>query len=83
VAPHRIVKIGNSDKLRLEDFIAAIETATGHKAARNYMDMQPGDVPATWADASLLKTLTGYQPQNDVREGVASFVKWFRHENGI
>ena len=83
VAPYRIVNIGNSDKVRLEDFIAAIETATGHKAARNYMDMQPGDVPATWADASLLKALTGYQPQTDIREGVAEFVKWFRRENGI
>jgi UDP-glucuronate 4-epimerase len=83
VAPYRIVNIGNSDKVRLEDVIAAIETATNHKAARNYMYMQPGDVPATWADASLLRTLTSYQPQTDIREGVAEFVKWFRRENGI
>jgi UDP-glucuronate 4-epimerase len=78
VAPFRVVNIGNSDKVRLEAFIEAIEAATGHKATRNYMDMQPGDVPATWADASLLRALTGYAPATDVREGVARFVEWYR-----
>jgi UDP-glucuronate 4-epimerase len=42
------------------------------------MEMQTGDVPATWADASLLKTLTGYAPQTDFREGVRRFVAWYR-----
>ncbi len=78
VAPYRIVNIGNSNKVRLEDFIDAIEAATGRKAIRNYMDIQPGDVPATWADAELLRNLTGYSPQTDVREGVARFVSWYR-----
>ncbi|MGY6533750.1 MAG: NAD-dependent epimerase/dehydratase family protein [Pararhodobacter sp.] len=78
VAPFRVVNIGNSDKVRLEDFIDAIEAATGRRAIRNYMDMQPGDVPATWADATLLKRLTGYAPQTDVREGVVRFVDWYR-----
>ena len=45
VAPFRVVNIGNSNKVRLEDFIEAIEAATGRKAVRNYMDMQQGDVP--------------------------------------
>ena len=53
VAPFRIVNIGNSDKVRLEDFVSAIEQEVGKPAIRNYMDMQPGDVPATWADAEL------------------------------
>ncbi|MEJ5977764.1 SDR family NAD(P)-dependent oxidoreductase [Novosphingobium sp. PS1R-30] len=78
VAPFRVVNIGNSDKVRLEDFIDAIEQELGKKAIRNYMDMQPGDVPATWADASLLQTLTGYSPKTDVREGVSRFVAWYR-----
>ncbi|WP_419808277.1 SDR family NAD(P)-dependent oxidoreductase [Sphingomonas sp.] len=78
VAPFRIVNIGNSDKVRLEDFIAAIEAAVGRPATRNYMAMQPGDVPATWADASLLRSLTGYAPQTDVREGTRRFVEWYR-----
>jgi UDP-glucuronate 4-epimerase len=78
VAPFRIVNIGNGDKVRLEDFIDAIECELGRKAVRNYMDMQPGDVPATWADASLLRRLTGYAPQTDIREGVGRFVAWYR-----
>lgn len=78
VAPHRVVNIGNNDAVQLTDFIEAIEAATGLKADRNLMPMQPGDVPATWADAGLLKALTGYQPKTDVREGVARFVEWYR-----
>ena len=77
-APYRIVNIGNSDKVRLMDFVEAIEEETGIKAKRNYMDMQKGDVFATWADASLLKALTGYAPQTDVRTGVKKFVAWYR-----
>lgn len=78
VAPFRVVNIGNSEKVRLLDFIAALESELGVKAIRNYMDMQPGDVPATWADASLLQRLTGYRPQTPMRDGVAGFVSWFR-----
>jgi UDP-glucuronate 4-epimerase len=78
VAPFRIVNIGNSDKVRLEDFVDAIEQELGKKAVRNYMEMQTGDVPATWADAALLKRLTGYAPQTDIREGVKRFVEWYR-----
>jgi UDP-glucuronate 4-epimerase len=83
VAPFRIVNIGNSDKVRLEDFIDAIEQELGRKAVRNYMGMQTGDVPATWADASLLKRLTGYAPQTDIREGVKRFVAWYREYFGV
>ena len=82
VAPFRIVNIGNSDKVRLLDFIDAIEGCLGKKAKRNYMGMQKGDVPATWADATLLKRLTGYQPQTDFHEGIARFVAWFREYYG-
>ena len=60
------------------DFIEAIEDEVGRKAIRNYMPMQMGDVPATWADATLLKTLTGYRPQTNFRDGVAAFVRWYR-----
>ena len=78
VAPYRVVNIGNSDKVRLLDFVDAIEAELGVKAIRNYTEMQMGDVPATWADATLLKELTGYTPQTDVRDGIAQFVSWFR-----
>jgi len=78
VAPFRVVNIGNSDKVRLLDFVDAIEACIGQKAIRTYLPMQAGDVPATWADASLLQSLTGYRPQTDFREGVARFVAWYR-----
>lgn len=82
VAPYRVVNIGNSDKVSLLDFIEAIEDRLGKKAIRNYMPMQMGDVPATWADASLLQHLTGYRPQTDYRDGISNFVEWFRDYYG-
>ena len=82
VAPFRIVNIGNSDKVRLLDFVDAIEESLGKKAIRNYMEMQKGDVPATWADATALQALTGYRPQTDFKDGIARFVAWFREYYG-
>ena len=78
VAPYRVVNIGNSQPVRLLDFIEIIEAKLGKKAQRNYMGMQPGDVPASWADATLLQKLTGYTPQTSVEQGVSQFVDWFR-----
>ncbi|QUJ78179.1 NAD-dependent epimerase/dehydratase family protein [Sulfitobacter albidus] len=82
VAPFRVVNIGNSDPIKLTDFIAALETATGQPAKQNLMPMQPGDVPATWADVGLLRALTGYVPQTDLATGVGHFVDWFRDYYG-
>ncbi|WP_374525911.1 GDP-mannose 4,6-dehydratase [Sphingopyxis sp.] len=81
VGPFRVVNIGNSDKVRLLDFIDAIEAELGIKATRNYMPMQMGDVTATWADCSLLNRLTGYRPDTRFEDGVARFVEWFREYN--
>ena len=78
VAPWRVVNIGNGAPVKLLDYIEAIEAATGKSAIKNMMDMQPGDVPGTWADANLLKSLTGYAPSTDVKTGVKSFVDWYR-----
>ncbi len=78
VAPFRVVNIGNSEKVRLLDFVDAIEESLDKKAIRNYMPMQMGDVPATWADASLLQHLTGYRPQTAFKDGIDRFVSWFR-----
>jgi UDP-glucuronate 4-epimerase len=77
-APYRVVNIGNSDTVKLTDFVDAIEAECGREAIRNPMPMQQGDVPATWADATLLKELTGYTPQTDVHEGIRRFVAWYR-----
>ena len=78
VAPYRIVNIGNSEPVPLMQFIEAIEEALGQRAEKVMMDMQPGDVPATWADTSLLRRLTGETPATPVRDGVARFVAWYR-----
>ncbi len=78
VAPYRVVNIGNSEKVNLMDFIEAIEREVGKPAIKHYMAMQAGDVPATWANASLLKTLTGYYPSTNYKVGIAKFVKWYR-----
>jgi UDP-glucuronate 4-epimerase len=78
VAPYRIVNIGNGTPVKLMDYIEAIEDALGMTAQKNMMDMQPGDVPGTWAEAELLRGLTGYAPSTDVRTGVKAFVDWYR-----
>ncbi|NRA98710.1 MAG: NAD-dependent epimerase/dehydratase family protein [Rhodobacteraceae bacterium] len=81
VAPFRVVNIGKSDPDTLMAFIEAIEDAMGQKADKIMMDMQPGDVPATWADASLLQRLTGYLPRTPLTQGMPAFVEWFRAYN--
>jgi UDP-glucuronate 4-epimerase len=78
VAPFRVVNIGNQQQVRLLDFVDAIEAELGMTAVRNYMPIQMGDVPATWANTELLERLTGYCPNTPVREGIAKFVAWYR-----
>tara|TARA_R110002110_G_C13385535_1_gene711485 strand:+ start:301 stop:1311 length:1011 start_codon:yes stop_codon:yes gene_type:complete len=78
VAPYRIVNIGNSDKIRLLDFVDAIEEELGQKAIRNYMPLQTGDLPATWANAELLQRITDYKPRTSLKDGISEFVAWFR-----
>lgn len=82
VAPYRIVNIGNGEKVRLMDFIEAIEQAVGQKAIKNFMPMQLGDVHATWADNRLLQKLTNYRPQTDLKDGITQFVAWYRDYYG-
>ena len=83
VAPWRVINIGNSQPVQLGDMIAALETALDLPAERNLMPMQPGDVPATWADTTLLQQLTGFVPGTDIRDGVARFVAWYRDYYGV
>ena len=78
VAPYRVVNIGNSNKVKLLDYIDAIEESLERKAIRNYMPMQKGDVPATWANTTLLQNLTNYSPQTNFKEGIDRFVKWYK-----
>ena len=83
VAPWRVVNIGLGDPLPLMDFVAAIETSLGRKAKRNFMPMQPGDVPRTFADTSLLLALTGYRPSTPVSVGMAEFCRWYKDYYGV
>ena len=78
VAPFRVVNIGNSKPVQLLDFVDAIEQELGRKAERNYLSMQPGDVPGTWANTELLQELTGFCPETSIHDGIARFVHWFR-----
>ena len=78
VAPFRVVNIGNSKPHQLLDFICAIEEALDIKAVKNFLPMQAGDVPATWADTTLLEMLTGYVPTTDIATGAQNFVGWYR-----
>lgn len=78
VAPHRIVNIGGGQPVALLDFVAAAEKSLGIKAKRNYLPMQPGDVPITFAAADLLETLTDYKPSTPIQAGVDAFVAWYK-----
>ena len=77
-APYKIYNIGNSSPVRLMDFIEAIEATLGKRAQKNYLPLQKGDVPATWADTTDLEKSFGYRPATPVREGIERFVEWYR-----
>ncbi len=82
-APYRLFNIGNSEPIELMDFIGAIEAAVGREAIKDFLPMQDGDVPATYADTSELEQLVGFKPATPVKEGVARFVAWYREYNGM
>ncbi len=77
-APWRIYNIGNSEPVALMDFIAAIEDSLGLEAQKNFLPMQDGDVPATFANVDDLVREVGYKPSTTVGEGVTKFVNWYR-----
>ena len=75
---HRLLNIGNHQPVQLTDFVSIIEQALGKKAEKIYRPMQPGDVPATYANTDALKALTGFAPYTPLREGIGKFVAWYR-----
>ncbi|MCA1937397.1 MAG: protein CapI, partial [Dechloromonas sp.] len=77
-APYRVFNIGNSDPVPLMDFIGALESAIGKPAKKIYLPMQPGDVPATYADTALLDNWVGFAPATAIKDGVNTFVNWYR-----
>jgi len=77
-APFRLFNIGNNDPTELTAYVDAIEDALGIKAIREFLPLQPGDVPNTFADVTTLQAATGFVPGTSVREGVLRFVEWYR-----
>lgn len=77
-APYRVFNIGNQGPVQLLDFIKAVEGAIGKKAQMNLLPIQPGDVPATFADVSAIEAWTGFLPSTSLESGVARFVAWYR-----
>ncbi|QUG75915.1 NAD-dependent epimerase/dehydratase family protein [Erwinia sp. E602] len=77
-APYRVYNIGNSQPVKLMDYIQALEKALGIVAVKNMLPMQPGDVLDTSADTRALYQAIGFKPATDVEQGVARFVDWYR-----
>ncbi|MCB1915091.1 MAG: NAD-dependent epimerase [Rhodocyclaceae bacterium] len=77
-APFRVFNIGNHNPVELMAFIEAIEDALGQTAEKNFLPMQDGDVPATYADTAELRQWTDFQPATPVKQGVARFIDWYR-----
>ncbi len=77
-APYRVYNIGNNQPVELNEFIRTIEDVLGMKADKEYLDMQPGDVPATYADVADLTADVGFKPSTPIRTGIEHFVRWYR-----
>lgn len=82
-APYKIYNIGNNDPVQLMDFVYAIEEELGKEAEKNMMEIQPGDVPATYADVQDLVNNLGYQPATPLKEGIKAFLDWYRDYYGF
>lgn len=78
MAPFRLYNVGNQHPVELLEVIALLEETLGKKAIRKLLPLQPGDVPATFADAADLEHATGVTPGTPIREGIAKFVEWYR-----
>jgi UDP-glucuronate 4-epimerase len=77
-APWRVYNIGNNKPVELLEVVRLLEQAVGREAKRELLPMQPGDVPATYADVVDLMREVGFKPATPIAEGVARFIAWFR-----
>ena len=82
-APYRIYNIGNNAPVKLLKLIEVIEAATGKTAIKNFLPIQPGDVPATYADVADLARDVDFAPRTPIETGVARFVEWYRGYHGV
>lgn len=77
-APWRICNIGNHQPVALMDYVETLERALGRVAQKNFLALQEGDVPATYADTAALQALTGFEPATSIEQGIRRFVDWYR-----
>ena len=77
-AAYKIYNIGNNEPVKLMDFIQGIEKKLGREAAKNFMDMQPGDVQSTYADVQGLIKDMNYQPDTSITDGISAFIEWYK-----
>ena len=82
-APYRVYNIGNNKPVRLMDFITVLEDVLGKKAQKTFLDMQPGDVPATYADIDDLIKDVGFRPDTRLETGIGRFVQWYKSYYGV
>jgi len=82
-APYKVYNIGNNNPVRLMDFIEAIEKKVGKEAKKEYLPLQPGDVPKTYADVEDLFEAVGYRPQTSIKEGIGRFIEWYKEYYGM
>src|SRR5690606_28490404 len=81
-APYRLYNIGNNAPVELMDFIGTLERCLGREAKKNFLPLQPGDVPDTYADVSALVEDIGYRPSTPIEVGIANFVSWYKDYYG-
>ena len=82
-APYKVYNIGNNNPVELLEFIEEIENALGRQAQKVFLDMQPGDVPATYADVDDLMQDVGFKPQTPISAGIRQFIEWYKDYYGI
>ena len=82
-APYKLYNIGNNNPVRLMDMIETLERCLGKSAVKNFLPMQPGDVPATFADVDDLMRDVGFKPATSIEEGLEKFARWYREFYGI
>lgn len=82
-APYRIYNIGNNQPVELMTMIEALENALGKKSIKNMMDIQPGDVPETFADIDALQQDVGFSPATSIDDGISQFVTWYRNYHNL
>jgi UDP-glucuronate 4-epimerase len=81
-APYRLYNIGNNNPVELMDLIETLEACLGKEARKNFLPLQPGDVPATYADVNALIEAVGFKPSTSIQHGVERFVRWYRDYYG-